>query len=163
LAVTYFSLDFIGRILCMVINIFSIFFLLMLSISTTQAEVYRWLDENGKIQFSDRPSNNRSEKVTLNTERNSYSGGGILERQRDLLDEYRADSLRQERKDRQAAIQKAREKKLQQRCIRAKDRLKNYAGSSLYRLDQDGDRIYYSEEERSMAIDKFKQLIQENC
>jgi hypothetical protein len=104
LAVTYFSLDFIGRILCMVINIFSIFFLLMLSISTTQAEVYRWLDENGKIQFSDRPSNNRSEKVTLNTERNSYSGGGILERQRDLLDEYRADSLRQERKDRQAAI-----------------------------------------------------------
>lgn len=135
----------------------------MLSISTTQAEVYRWLDENGKIQFSDRPSNNRSEKVTLNTERNSYSGGGILERQRDLLDEYRADSLRQERKDRQAAIQKARDKKLQQRCIRAKDRLKNYTGSSLYRLDQDGDRIYYSEEERSMAIDKFKQLIQENC
>jgi hypothetical protein len=128
-----------------------------------QAEVYRWVDDDGKIQFSDRPLNDKSEKMKLDTKRNSYSGGGILERQRDLLDEYRADDLQQERKDRQAAIEEAREKDLQQRCIRAKDRLKSYEGSSLYRLDPKGERIYYSEEERSKAINKYQKLILANC
>jgi hypothetical protein len=127
------------------------------------AEIYRWVDKNGKIQFSDRPSNHQAEKVKVDTERNSYGGGGVLERQRDLLDDYQANDAEQRRNKQQAANKEVREKRLQAQCINAKDRLKNYQRGSLYRLDQNGERIYYSEEERAKAIDKYQQLIGKNC
>jgi hypothetical protein len=131
----------------------------------SHAEIYRWVDDNGKIQFSDRPSarDSKAEQVKVNTQRNSYGGGGLLERQKDLLDGYQAKDAQKVKDKQQAKRQAAQDKRLQTRCLNAKDRLKNYQRSALYRLDNKGERIYYSEEQRSKAIAKFQQLIQKNC
>ncbi len=138
-------------------------FCLILNFPTAQAEIYRWVDDSGNIQFSDRPLNGKSQKMKVDSQRNLYGGGGILERQRELLDEYQAEDVQQQRNKQQAANDTAKQQRLQDRCINAKDRLKNYQRGSLYRLDKNGERIYYSEEERSEAIDKYQQLIDENC
>jgi hypothetical protein len=101
--------------------------------------------------------------VTVDTQRNSYGGGGVLERQRSLLDKYQANDVKELRAKQQAKKQAAKDKRLKVRCINAKDRLKNFKRGALYRLDDQGERIYYSEEERTKTIDKYQQLIQENC
>jgi hypothetical protein len=142
--------------------IFSLLILVFIT-SIANAEIYRWIDKDGKTQFSDRPQNSKTEKVKVDTQRNSYGGGGVLERQRDLLDGYQADDAQKRRDKQQAAIQAVKDKRLQASCVNAKDRLKNYNRGALYRLDSNGERIYYSEEERSNAINKYQQLIQKNC
>lgn len=132
---------------------------------TAQAEIYRWVDKNGKTQFSDRPlaRDSSTEKVKVDTQRNSYGGGGVLERQRDLLDGYQTDDVQKKRVKQQAANKAAKDKRLQAGCINAKDRLKNFQRGAIYRLDENGERIYYSEEERTRTINKFQQVINENC
>jgi hypothetical protein len=142
--------------------IFSLFIFVFIT-SIANAEIYRWIDKDGKTQFSDRPQNSKTEKVKVDTQRNSYGGGGVLERQRDLLDGYQADDAQKRRDKQQAANQAVKDKRLQASCVNAKDRLKNYNRGALYRLDSNGERIYYSEEERSNAINKYQQLIQKNC
>jgi len=131
--------------------------------SIANAEIYRWIDKDGKTQFSDRPLDSKTEKVKVDTQRNSYGGGGVFERQRDLIDEYQANDKQESQDKRQAANKAARDKRLQAQCVNAKDRLKNYQRGALYRLNGKGERIYYSEEERSRAIDKYQQVIQKNC
>jgi hypothetical protein len=150
-------------IFCMIAKTFFSVLIFVCTLPTVHAEIYRWVDENGHIQFSDRPLNNKTEKVQVDTKRNSYGGGGVLERQRDLLDGYQANDAQQRRDKQQAAKEAVRDKRLQSQCINAKDRLKNYQRGSLYRLDGNGERIYYSEEERTKAIDKYQQLIDTNC
>jgi len=130
---------------------------------SAHAQIYRWVDGNGKIQYSDRPLSNKAEKVEVDTERNSYGGGGVLERQRDLLEGYQAKDAQQRQDKQEAAKQAVRDERLQARCISAKDSLKNYQRGALYRLDGKGERIYYSEEERATALDKYQQLIDKNC
>ena len=141
---------------------FSLFFLIGI-LPTAHSEIYRWVDENGKTQFSDRPLDNKTQKVKVDTQRNSYGGGGVLERQRGLLNGYQANDAKQLQNKKLAEQQAVRSERLQARCINAKDRLKNYQRGSLYRLDSNGERIYYSEEERTAAIDKYEQSIQKNC
>jgi hypothetical protein len=142
--------------------LFSVFIIISI-FSVAHAEIYRWTDKDGNTQFSDRPLNSKTKTVEVDTQRNSYGGGRVLERQRDLLDEYQADDAQQLEKNQQAAKQAVKDKRLQASCINAKDRLKNFQRGALYRLDANGERIYYSEEERTNALNKYQQSIEKNC
>jgi hypothetical protein len=144
-------------------KVFPVLLLFICSLPAAHAEIYRWVDENGKTQFSDRPLDNTTSKVIVDTQRNSYGGGGVLERQRGLLDKYQANDVKELRAKQQAKKQVIKDKRLKVRCINAKDRLKNFKRGALYRLNDQGERIYYSEEERKKTIDKYQQLIHENC
>ncbi|CCK77890.1 MAG: DUF4124 domain-containing protein [Oleispira antarctica] len=57
-------------------------FLFVYFLSTAHAEINRWVDEHGRIQFSDRPLDSKIEKVNVDTQRNSYGGGGTLKPQK---------------------------------------------------------------------------------
>lgn len=142
--------------------LFSVF-LITFIFSAAHAEIYRWTDKDGNTQFSDRPLNSKTKKVNVDTQRNSYGGGRVLERQRDLLDEYQADDLQQQEEKQQAAKQAVKDKRLLASCNNAKDRLKNFQRGALYRLDANGERIYYSEEERTDKLNKYQQSIEKHC
>ena len=147
----------------MLIKAFFPLIFLLCFLSTAHAEIYRWVDGNGKIQFSDRPLDNKTEKVVVDIKHNSYKGGRVLERQQGLLDEYQAKDVQRAVDKKQADKQAVKDKNLQARCVRAKDQLENYKRSALYRLDEKGERIYYSEEQRTNAINRYQQAIQKNC
>lgn len=138
-----------------------VFLVIFFILPNSHSEIYRWIDDNGKVQFSDRPLNNKTKKLDVDTRQNSY--GGILKRQRELLNEYQSNDVQQQQEKRQAAAQAVKDERLQVRCINAKDRLRNYQRGALYRLDENGERIFYSEEDRTKAINKYQQLIQKNC
>jgi hypothetical protein len=128
------------------------------------AEIYRWIDENGKTQFSDRPVRGKSSsEVTVDTSKNSYGGGDVLNRQRDLLDRYQEQDLQSQKNRQQAAQEKENEKKIKTVCLRAKDKLTSFERGLLYTLDDQGERVYYSEEKRTQRIESYRESINKNC
>lgn len=142
--------------------LFSLIFMLLPFLS--QAEIYRWVDDDGKIHFSDTPvSGQPVEKLELDGQRNSYGGGAVLERQRGLLDDYQQQDRQKTRQAQKEAWQKSNEQKQKRNCLAAKDRLKRYEGSALYYLDDKGERVFYSDEERSIYLRQYQQQVAENC
>ncbi|MBL4797401.1 MAG: DUF4124 domain-containing protein [Oleispira sp.] len=128
------------------------------------ADIYRWVDDNGNIQFSDRPaSGKKSETIEIDTTRNSYGGGDVLNRQSDLLDRYQKQDQQAQKNKQQAALEKENQKRLKSKCLRAKDQLARYERGSLYTLDEQGERIYYSEEKRTQKIEAYRKSINTNC
>jgi hypothetical protein len=145
-------------------------FLLTLSLLITcispiaHAEIYRWVDKNGKTQFSDRPLRGKaSNQIDVDTSKNSYGGGTVLNRQRDLLDRYKNEDLQSKKAKQQAKVDQEKREEFQAVCIRAKDKLLNFERSSIYTLNDEGERVYYSEEKRERRIEELRQTITKYC
>lgn len=136
----------------------------LLSSANASAEIYQWVDANGKTQFSDRPAKGHAAKqVEVDTTKNSYGGGDVLNRQRDLINRYQKQDQQSLKDKQQAELEQAKEKKLQAVCIRAKDKLANFERGLIYTLDDQGERIYFSEEQREQRIEGLRQSINKNC
>ena len=130
----------------------------------SSAEIYRWVDENGNTQFSDKPvKGNTASTVNVDTSKNSYGGGAVLNRQRELLTQYQDQDLQSQKDKHQALLDSENKKKLAAACLQAKDKLANFQRSLIYTLDDQGERVYYSEEKREQRIESFRKTIDENC
>ena len=135
-----------------------------LTSSQTLAQIYRWVDEKGQVQFSDRPVKGKaSSKIEIDTSKNSYGGGDVLNRQRDLLDRYDQQDQKSQENKKQAQREEQNQKKLESACLRAKDQLASYERGLIYTLDGQGERVYYSEEVRAQKIESYRQSITKNC
>ena len=85
-----------------------IFTFLVLSASTAEAEIYKWVDDNGNVHYGDKPVAN-SEQLNIVTDEaptNKLSKKERAERRQNLIDAFEED--RQAKKEQQ---EKARKKK----------------------------------------------------
>lgn len=135
------------------------------------AAVYRWVDEQGRVQFGDRPppeTNAKQVEVkkTSGTAPQPPASSGEtmserLKKQQRMLDAYRAEREQKKKLNQEKKIKKARQSK---RCAYAKDRLKGYEGAGrTYRLTKDGNRHYLTDAEHKQSIARLKQKIAEAC
>ena len=128
--------------------------------------IYKWVDENGKVHYSDQPPPEESSEE-LDIESDSSSTTPSLtdeehrQKQQRLLDAYA-----KERADKKAERAKVAEEdeKLRVWCARAKDelRLMKQAGY-LYDYDESGQKIIYSKEKRESATRAYAAEIEEKC
>lgn len=140
------------------------FLLSLLLVFNASAEIYRWVDDNGKIQFSDRPMKGKTAStVKVDATKNSYGGGAVLNRQRNLLTQYEDQDLQSQKDKHQALLDSENKKKLAAVCLQAKDKLVNFQRALIYTLDDQGDRVYYSEEKREQRIEGMRKAISDNC
>ncbi len=148
------------------------FWLLILLLSLGQgaaADVYRWVDENGRVHFGDRPpANEAAETTTVETQDTPPSSPGTapgssdrgVTRQR-LLDQYQ-----KEREAKQEATQKKREEeqRREQLCVQARTELENYQiHPVLYEMAPNGERRYLSDQERAQTIAEARQAVEHWC
>jgi hypothetical protein len=128
------------------------------------AEVYKWVDEQGRVHFSDRPDEAASTEITIKEQQPPQSSEGQDDRKsrmQRMLDVYAEE--RAEKKEAQQK-QQAEEKKRKQYCIRAKDRYNTHLRArGIYDLGDDGERRYLSEEERASHIKQLKSEIARWC
>lgn len=127
------------------------------------AEIYRWVDEKGQLQFSDRPLTEDLKPHEVEANNNVYGGSQILNRQRELLDRYEEQDQQQQKDQQQAKQEAVVQEKRHRACLRAKDKLARYERGSMYTLDSEGDRVYYSEEKRAQVIRDYRNMIDKNC
>ncbi len=140
--------------------------LLSAPVATTQ-EIYRWVDEHGRVHYGDRAPDAApgAEPIRVKPARPAPSpapeASARRERERRLLD-----ALSAERAERRAALDKAEREaaELQRRCARARQRLAAYERANLlYRQGKDGTREYLHDREREQVLAGLKNGIREFC
>ena len=134
------------------------------------AEIYKSVDENGKVTFSQiPPSNDAPEykvKIQQGSGSNSSQANQTSSSSKDKQKRY-LNYLTQERLDRK---QKREEKKLQKaelrdNCLRMRSELEdlNQAGSRYYDLDEDGNRVVIEYERIQERKDQLSEFLRKNC
>jgi hypothetical protein len=139
----------------------------LMAVSGIQAEVYRWVDEQGRVHFSDQPNLGGARKLEL-SEPTPDSAGIDQERldaERNREQERLLDAYREERESRELEREKA-EKAERQRasnCAYARNRLRTYGNSRLYKPLEDGGLRYLDDDERQREIDRVERSVQHWC
>lgn len=139
----------------------------LLTVSGIQAEVYRWVDEQGKVHFSDRPHRGGAQKLEIEEQKRSSVGKdqGELDAERKIQQERLLDAYREERESRQQERRKAEaaERQRSTNCAYARNRLQRYGNSRLYQPLEDGGRRYLDNDERQREMDRVKASVQRWC
>ena len=135
--------------------------------SSNAAEVYSWVDENGKRHFGDRPPENEEQQQTVEKKRveiqnidkgypftdpNLHESDGnqsYLDKQRECRKRAKEQRL-------------AREEAKKERCWKARQRLRKLDGPVIY-VDEDGNEVYVSNAERHAEHKALKKAIEEQC
>ncbi len=141
--------------------------LFFLNLTMAQAEIYKWVDDNGQVHYSEKAPDNKQQSATEirirpHTPQTPLISPEQRRQQRDNL--LRAfDEERQLRKDAEAKKQQD-EARRRKNCLRARDKFKNYErASALYDLDEQGERVYLSDAQRRRAVDNIKKQIEKWC
>jgi hypothetical protein len=145
-----------------------LFATLLLLSQAVSGGIYRWVDENGRVHFSDRPVAEEAEQVEI---RNSTPPSSGREARPATADERRVkqqkllDVYRQEREEKAEARKKAKQEEAERekRCAYARDRLQRYRVSRIYEPQADGSRRFYSDAERETAIANLEKQVRQSC
>ena len=133
------------------------------------AEIYKWVDDNGGVHYSDTPVDKKAKEFHYNpsTIGDSKRPGATMndeqrrEKQKKLLQSYEVE--RQNREKRQASEKKQQEKR-KRYCQEAKIDLRATQDSNLlYNYDKNGKRYFYNEAQRKEAIAYKKKLVEKWC
>jgi hypothetical protein len=130
-----------------------------------EAGVYRWVDEDGKVHFGDRPGSAESaEEVTVKQEKSAAQpvpGEANREQTRQrLLERYEQERMEKKAAAEQRKTEQARRKR---NCAIARDRLKVYQQSALYDIDENGERVFLSDAERKQALAEARKDVKQWC
>ncbi|HXK56383.1 MAG: DUF4124 domain-containing protein [Gammaproteobacteria bacterium] len=139
----------------------------LLAVSGVQAEIYRWVDEQGKVHFSDRPNRGGAQRLELSAPLPDTSGveQERLEAERKMQRERLLDAYREEREARQLERLKAEETERQRaaNCAYARNLLRKYGNARLYQPLEDGSRRYLDSVERQREIERAQASVQRWC
>lgn len=141
-------------------------FAITASTGVVAEEIYKWTDADGNVQYTDRPSGERSEE-RLQISYNRTSSAAVQQRvtaHRDATS-ARNDARSDSDKAKQTAAQERAE--AEQRvasCQRYRAQLKTMLESRrLYRENEAGERVYLDDSARNQARTKAEDLIKESC
>ncbi len=138
---------------------------IIISAHPVYAGVYKWVDKEGRVHFGDRPTSPQAQQFTLDKAPEPSNSAAPSAAQRQITRQRMLDMYQQEREKREAARTKKKRdaKKLAQQCANARDRLRRYEGSRLYKNLPNGERRYFSEAEREKTISQLKGNIKRYC
>jgi len=125
--------------------------------------VYKWVDENGKVHYGDRPGNAGSTQMEVKDSAPAPNPAAEEHREKTqkLLDQY-ADERTE--KQEQQAKRKEEEAQRKESCAKAKKQLEQYQTASyLYEKDEKGERRVLSKEERAEAEANAQKAVDHWC
>ena len=139
-------------------------FCMLSFVSSVNAEIYKWVDEHGRVHYDDKPPiTSQKQLMDINEESNAVKSipENRAEKRRKLLDAI--DEDRQLKKEQEAKEKKKKAKFLKQ-CHIARDNLKLYQRSNyVYDLDKDGNRVALPSSARDQVIANIKKQIEQYC
>jgi hypothetical protein len=139
----------------------------LLSSVSVNAQIYKWVDEHGKTQYSDRPpppgEAKDEKKINIKTGASSHSdhesgaAKGLAE-QKSEFEKRRQQRMEEEAKQKTSADEN------KKKCIDAKTQLSMYSDSPRLSVpDGAGGITYVDEETRQKKIDEANKLIALFC
>lgn len=136
----------------------------------TQAEVYKWTDENGKVHYSDKPIDEKSKQIKMKRQPTDAEVLQARQQASSLIQhQNKIQSIAEEEaQDKQIEDQKNRKEQASntQACAEAKRLIYIYSrGKPIYTIGQDGKKTYqgYTDKEKNQMIAELRKSIKENC
>ena len=136
----------------------------------TQAEVYKWTDENGKVHYSDKPIDEKSERIKMKRQPTDAEVLQARQQASSLVQhQNKIQSIAEEEaQDKKIVDQKndVNQAKTMQACKEAKRLIRIYShGRPIFTMDEKGNKTYkgYTDEEKNQMIAELQKSIKENC
>lgn len=134
----------------------------LLHTQSASAEIYKWVDAEGKSHYGDKPVVHAQQlDIDITKKGHINTGESREEKRQKLLDAMSEDRARDNEEKEKKRV---RQKKTERQCAWATDRLKRYERASyLYDLDKDGNRIAIPSEERDKRTEDLRKKISRYC
>ena len=137
-------------------------FVVLLVCTPLQAAIYKCTDAQGDTQYSDEPC---GDDTTVFVPRAAPAPAGDAAERMDktqrLLRAYDVENAERQRQETAARTAQAEAEK---NCVTARDRLRNITQArALYRLDEDGNRVVLSFDERSASEEQARAAVERWC
>ena len=143
----------------------------LLTVSSANAEIYKWTDADGNVHYGDRPvgdgmsENAQVEVVAVASRRTS------VERVQETIDAglARRSAADEARSEREAARKEAEDARAEaedraEKCTAYRARLEKFVTSRrLYRMDDNGERQYLDDTQMATAREQVQQRVEEYC
>lgn len=142
--------------------------ILLTCIGSANAAIYKWVDENGKTHYGERPVSQQAEKLNIKT-RTPIPPPAEEETGKDGKTEQSADGKAPEKGKPEATDKKKKppqitKREKRARCKAAKERMANISTSGrLKRYDSKGNLVRLTEEQRQATIKEVKKNIRKYC
>ncbi|MDX1402883.1 MAG: DUF4124 domain-containing protein [Woeseiaceae bacterium] len=128
-------------------------------------QIYKVTDEDGNVHFTDKPVGEQAERVAISSRRTNP------ERVQAAVDARAEAAAKAAEEAAQATPQGPTEEELQARreerakqCQKYRERLQRFVQSRrIYREDENGERVYLSEEEMQETRENAENKVQEYC
>ncbi len=135
---------------------------LLLTSFSLSAEIYKWVDEQGKTHYSDKPVENAQQmEVDIKVKGHINTGRRREDKRKKLINAYAEDRAR---KAEEKKKKKAKKAKNERKCVVAKDRLRRYERARyLYDLDSSGNRVVMPDASRKKSTDALRQQVKKYC
>ena len=139
----------------------------LLAAATVAAQVYRWVDKDGKVQYTDTPPPPDLKGTAKKIDTRPASGGVSVSSpaaskgpDTKAADKRKAD----EEKEKKAAADSEAAAADEENCREARAALNEYeSGKPLLRTDENGERKLVNDDERQSRIQKAKAAIAASC
>jgi len=139
--------------------------LLMAVHMSASAEVYRWVDENGRVHYSDKPVSDKAKTVDIKTgPAPAPATNDGLDRKSRTEQYLRARELERAEIDRKQKEKKRLKAERKTKCAAAKKEYKRQVTAlALYYKNKDGSRKYLEDDERQKSQAAAKAEIKKWC
>ncbi|MGD8380447.1 MAG: DUF4124 domain-containing protein [Gammaproteobacteria bacterium] len=126
------------------------------------AAVYRWVDKDGNVHYSDKPVTPQAQRTHIKSRpTDPKQASQSLEDLRNQASDYRQQVQAQQQSTEDA--EKAR-KEREARCKKAREDLaKILPARKMYKLNDKGERVYQTDDERVKAVEKARERVNELC
>jgi uncharacterized protein DUF4124 len=137
--------------------------LFLMQINPAYTEVYKWIDENGKTVYGDKPTSNRANEIKIkSTPKKDRHYQERVKKQQKLL------NVMQEERDEKIALKNKEieeKQKKKEKCAKLIAELQEAKDASLLYEDTDDpdNPKILSDEERKVEEEKYEKYIKENC
>lgn len=132
------------------------------------AEVYKWVDENGKVHFSDKPFDEKSKAFKMKRQptpeeiqQAKQRAAKVIQHQR-KVSEINSEEAQEEQKARLKKEKQA--ARLSDECkVAQREIIQLGRGYRSYTVNDKGEKYYLSDQEKNDTIAKMQELIRLHC
>ena len=137
---------------------------LMLLAGQAHAEVYKWKDADGNVQYTQHPPSDNSNAEIMNL--STGSGTPVPQDTPSAVENPKGEEKTQDSGQQapQRAEPTAEEKaELKRKCDNVRARLQSLQRPRVSTVDEQGNRVRLSEDERQAQIEETTRLLEEHC
>lgn len=141
--------------------------LLALLSLTVGAQVYRWVDKDGKVQYSDQPpppGAGKSDALRINSASPSASSAKAADKAADKGKPADKGKTTDAEKAKSAADEARVAKQVEENCRDARAQVRTLQdGGRISTTNEQGERVFMNEDQMAAEIARLQKLIAENC